>query len=540
MNPHESFDRELRDLFRDYQPEVPADAWSRLQDAQKKKRPNGWWNPARTGLFFAAVCISGIAVWYVAFSNQLNTHRYSEQTSGTSATTPITPAAQQQNKMQEASGAQQAATKSAVNQTTSLLSVADATDPTSNTSAATSKTPAGNSDITGTSDVLKTSTPSGKKSASGTYSNSSGATSPLTYSADFKKKRNYNNQNAIAVNQPVLDSDQSNINASPDVKPEEKSTTKNRQQRKQKGAHRFRINPSESENSIQDNDVAAAGKIVKPVLSQDQNRQHLMAEASKIYAASLANQTRTSITSGGIPGCPKADLDAAGNKDYLEFYAGPDLARKHYSDTGQSMYLQRRKESTQTLLSWSAGVRYTRVFNNGVSFRTGFNYSQINERFRYVNSNTVQMNYEIDPYSGDTLAVTRVTGTRYKTTYNRFRSLDIPLLLGYEMGTGRLHVNLNAGLLVNIYNWQKGDVLDTSYHPVSITTGKGNAQYMYKTNAGLGFTGGASVYYRLTDRYHLLAEPYFRYHFAPISNSALSLQEKFTTLGIRLGLRVDF
>lgn len=534
MNPHESFDRELRDLFREYQPEVPADAWSRLQDAQKKRRPNGWWNPARIGLFFTAVSITGICVWYFVFSNKPSVFASSEPEVNQSATSAPLP------DPSENSTGQSASATAAKNSNTNTVSGADGVDPASLSGSSTSNTISDNKKSAASTDTDPASLGSNHKST-GSHAASSGPGTFRNYSAASSNKAGIANRNQVPaemdanqLNQPIgiadLKAAKSGMNFAT-----------NRRQHRKKGSGRFRTqsaNPiqADSDNSDPADLMTQSGSSGSP----DQNLQHLLAEANKIYAASLARPSGTSISPGGIPGCPKSDLDAAGNKDYLEFYAGPDFARKQYSDTGQSVYMQRRKESTQTLLSFSAGVRYTRVFNNGVSFRTGLNYSQINERFRYVNSNTVQMNYEIDPYSGDTLAVTRVTGTRYKTTYNRFRSIDIPLLLGYEMGTGRFHVNLNAGLLVNIYNWQKGDVLDTSFHPVSITTGKGNAQYMYKTNAGLGFTGGASIYYRLNDRYHLLAEPYFRYHFAPISNSALSLQEKFTTLGIRLGLRMDF
>jgi len=94
--------------------------------------------------------------------------------------------------------------------------------------------------------------------------------------------------------------------------------------------------------------------------------------------------------------------------------------------------------------------------------------------------------------------------------------------------------------VINLYSWQKGELLDTAFQPVSITTGKGVPAFQYKTNIGVGFTAAASVYYKLNDRLHLLAEPYFRYNFSPMNKEALSLQERFTTMGLRLGIRIDF
>jgi hypothetical protein len=239
-----------------------------------------------------------------------------------------------------------------------------------------------------------------------------------------------------------------------------------------------------------------------------------------------------------LPGCPTIEKDAAGNKKYFEFYGGPDYAFRSLQDTGNSTYLQKRKESTKFKSGFSAGVRYTKVFNNSMSVRAGVNYSQINEKFSFNQGNIVQVTYIINS-SGDTIGSYTTTGSRYKTTVNRYRSIDIPLVIGYEVGNGRLHANINAGPVVNIYSWQKGDVLDASGNPVSITTGKGSSPYQFKTNAGIGFIGAVSVYYKLNDRLHIMAEPYFRYNLSQMNKESITLKQKYQTAGLRLGIRLD-
>lgn len=237
--------------------------------------------------------------------------------------------------------------------------------------------------------------------------------------------------------------------------------------------------------------------------------------------------------------CPGSEKNAAGNKRYFEIYGGPDYVFRSFSDTANSAYLQKRKESTRFSSAFSVGLRYTRVFNNAMSFRTGINFSQVNEKFKFVQGQMVQLVYIIDS-NGDTTGSYATTGTRYKTTHNRYRTIDIPLTVGYEMGNGRLHTNINAGLVVNIYSWQKGDILDNAGQPINITTGKASSPYQFKTNVGLGFMGGASFYYKLTGNLHVLAEPYFRYNFSPANKAEITLKQKYTTAGLRLGLRIDF
>ena len=261
----------------------------------------------------------------------------------------------------------------------------------------------------------------------------------------------------------------------------------------------------------------------------------------KIEAAKKANADNLlHLTPFGYqPGCPAMEKDASGNKKYIEFYAGPDYALRSLKDTGNSAYLQKRKESEKFTSAYSAGVRYTRVFNNAMSVRVGVNYSQINEKFTYKQGGLIQVTYIINA-NGDTTGSYITTGTRYKTTHNKYRSIDIPLVVGYELGNGRLHANINAGAVINVYSWQKGEVLDTAYQPVSMTTGKGSSAYQFKSNAGIGFVGAVSVYYKLNDKLHIMAEPYYRHNFSPMNKDEnLTIKQKYNTIGLKVGLRVD-
>jgi hypothetical protein len=184
-----------------------------------------------------------------------------------------------------------------------------------------------------------------------------------------------------------------------------------------------------------------------------------------------------------------------------------------------------------------------------MSVRSGLNFSQVNEKFSYINPNelkfiTVITRRVVVRSPGDTLYFNdtlqyQQSVTHVKTTYNHFRSIDVPLVIGYELGNGRIHANINAGVIINVYSWYKGDVLDTSYQPVSITTGKGSSTYQFKTNIGVGFLGSISLYYKMTDKMHFVLEPYLRYNMSPMSKDNLNLQQRDHTLGVRLGLRFD-
>lgn len=237
--------------------------------------------------------------------------------------------------------------------------------------------------------------------------------------------------------------------------------------------------------------------------------------------------------------CPTAEKNASGNKRYIEIYGGPDYVFNDISDPALSTYLQQRKASTHPLMSFSMGIRYTKVFGSGMSIRTGLNYSQVNEAFKSVKGQVTQ-NVYITNTQGDTTGTYTVTGTQYNENTNKYRTIDIPLVAGYEFGNGRLHANLNAGAMINISSKHSGYVLDTNGAAVDISSGKNSSVYKYKTNAGVSLTGGLSVYYKLNDNLHVMAEPYFRYSLSPVTQSALTLKQKYHTAGLRLGVRLDF
>ena len=284
-------------------------------------------------------------------------------------------------------------------------------------------------------------------------------------------------------------------------------------------------------------DQSTAGNNTGSNAQQDLFLQRLPLSLSSMYKSKTFTPEvkRFNLQSLQIP-CP--EKNAAGNRSYVEIYGGPDFAFRSFSDTPNSAYLEKRKESTSISSAFSADLRYTRVFNNGISFRTGINYSQINEKFSFVQGNIIQVVYVTDA-NGDTTGSYTTTATRYKKTFNRYRSIDVPVLIGYEIGNGRLHTNINAGAIINVYSWQQGDLLDKSLQPVNINTGGTKSPYQFKTNIGLGFMGAVSLYYKLNNKLHLLAEPYFRYNFSPMSKAELTLKQKYSSAGIRLGVRMD-
>lgn len=482
MNYNQHFDEHIKEQFLDYTPQVHLRIWENIAREREKKRPAGFWLRffnRRTLILAGSLLLvaGGSAYFYTAGQHTDNDVPGNIAGTNSQPAGSITTTNQNTAVVPAATGN---ASSAAINEPVSSNNNTDnTTGKPGNTADNSSAQPAGNA--------------SGKQPVSRNMTHNTGNSQPE------------------AVTAPGTGRSKTYSNAA---------------------RQRTRI-----QNGTAVTDPEPAGD--EPVVTNENyNLPSLLFTAQKNSSTKKENKLRKPVFFIADPGCPSIEKNAAGNKTYFEIYGGPDYAFRNMSDTGNSAYLQKRKESTRFSSAFSAGLRYTRVFNNGISFRTGINYSQINEKFTYSEGNIVQVIYIINN-AGDTIGSYMTSGTRYKTTQNKFRTIDVPLVLGYELGNGRLHTNINAGVIVNAYSWQKGEVLDSNYKPVNITTGKSNSPYQFKTNIGVGFIGSVSVYYKLSDRWHILAEPYFRYNLTPASRETITFKQKYNTAGLRVGLRYD-
>jgi hypothetical protein len=223
---------------------------------------------------------------------------------------------------------------------------------------------------------------------------------------------------------------------------------------------------------------------------------------------------------------------------YLEMYGGTDLTWREFSDNSNTGYLKLRASSTQTSLAYNLGIRYVRVFKNNWLIRAGLHYGQINERFNFKEGNVIQTTFILNN-SGDTTGSYQTSFTRFKTTYNRYRTFDLPLSVGHLFSWEKWKLQLDAGAVVNLRSINTGEVLSLQEKPVSIHADGSENPYQLKRNIGIGLIGSIGSYYQLNDQWALFAETNMRYNPTSMTQNSLSLKQKFHTSGIRLGVRIN-
>lgn len=251
------------------------------------------------------------------------------------------------------------------------------------------------------------------------------------------------------------------------------------------------------------------------------------------------------------PSCPT--INGPRRRDlYLEIYAGPDYNVRTLSTTSAPAgYVRERKENENYRTSFSAGVRLVKNLGEKTLIKTGVNYSQINERLKLVAENSKQQTQIITIRTvirapGDTLFVRDTmyyeqNGTRYRTTYNRYRFIDVPVLFSYEFGNPDLmHFAVSAGAVINIASFYGGEVLDTTYQPVKISTNTGTNVNNWRNNIGVGVFASLALYKKLNDRVHLFAEPYMRYNLNPVTQQNSFIKQRYLITGMQLGVRYNF
>lgn len=248
--------------------------------------------------------------------------------------------------------------------------------------------------------------------------------------------------------------------------------------------------------------------------------------------------------------CPLAKRDYTSVKPrhksglYLEIFASPDYITKQVTPNANlnPAYLNRKDSSETASSSFTAGLRLSKSFGS-IAVKTGLQYSQVNETFRYRSENekrltTVVTLHTIVRSPGDTLQIRDTssfeqTGYRNKISNNRYVSVDIPLLLGYEWNNEKWRAGVTAGIILNLYSQQTGRLLDTAYVPVAF--GKDNT--IFKKNMGLGLYAGLSLAKVMRNGTEIFAEPYFRYKVGYMTKSDNPFNQKFNVAGINLGVR---
>ncbi len=233
---------------------------------------------------------------------------------------------------------------------------------------------------------------------------------------------------------------------------------------------------------------------------------------------------------------------------FVEAYAGPVLASRKLTSRAEdvSEYIARRDSTESSHLSWNAGVRVGYLHHSGISVRIGAHYTQVEELFNYVTSSFGQTSTRYDTFydgSGAIIDIDTVTivetGKRVKETHNRYHTVDIPLLVGYQVSRGDWSYGVHAGPVFNVAFIKKGDILSPAGTPVSISDHGSTPPYLaFRNKLGMSIYAAGYIGHRIGYRTMLYAEPYLLARLASITLNSYPIDQRQTTVGLSVGIRV--
>lgn len=226
---------------------------------------------------------------------------------------------------------------------------------------------------------------------------------------------------------------------------------------------------------------------------------------------------------------------------FLDVYGSPDYAIRRLQNVSGDFqnYIQVRDSTEARWYAFSAGVRLSRVFSSSIALRVGLHYAQINEIFDYKQHDFTRITrttVEIRDVSGALLRIDTLEkvemGVRQRTDYNRYRAIDLPLQIGYEMGNKKITWSGNLGLNLNLYSWQSGKLLNTNLEPTEVE----NSQ-AFRTQVGLSAFASVGCYINMSRNWQFLIEPNIRYQIGSWTRNNYPLRQDYTTLGLFTGVR---
>lgn len=235
------------------------------------------------------------------------------------------------------------------------------------------------------------------------------------------------------------------------------------------------------------------------------------------------------------------------------YYSSDFIARKLTSDNElYNGYLNMRNQTEKSIYSFSAGVRFGYNLSYRWNLHTGLNYSQINEKFEYI-----------DPESNQTRIITIkdyvylngkivdsiiteeeviIPGTTKLKVYNKFKTIDIPVIARYTLlANNKISLSATTGIFINLALNERGMILDKdATTPIAITSQNKTDNAYFKSQLGLSLYGGLNLAYHLTSNIDLLFEPNVKIQTENMTTEHYPLKQRYNTYGIATGLRYKF
>ncbi len=232
------------------------------------------------------------------------------------------------------------------------------------------------------------------------------------------------------------------------------------------------------------------------------------------------------------------------SRSFLELYTGVGSVHRELADPTKPYdnYTNIRAATETPLDAFHLGINYGRHLGKQFYISAGMEFSQITERFSFTNfeltgtetRDSLVTNLYVDAAGFATSTLGTGTGTVYSNVnyvlYNRYRNVTIPLTAGWRITTGKWAIGLSAGVDFSLAFGFKGTILDTHLDFDSNPS-------LFRNRAGLSWTAGLDIGYRISEDFSLFLRPSFRSVPNIIDDTQSSAEQLYKLYRVGLGLR---
>lgn len=248
-------------------------------------------------------------------------------------------------------------------------------------------------------------------------------------------------------------------------------------------------------------------------------------------------QEKVQVNSAAAEGCNVYKNNTS--HFYIDGYYAPELASRSFSADKISdlAYAEKRSATEKAIMSYTIGLRASVVFPSGIAVRSGLQFSNNTERFDYIKETQI-ITIERKDKDGNVIGFETIEKEIMDQSYNHYKYVDIPIIIGYEKELKDFILSLNTGLGINISSSQSGKIYQSDLKSIYNVgnQGEGNT-VLYKNHAGISWIGSIGLNYKYNDKIMLMLEPSARYYLKSITDEAYPLRQKYLFMGLNIGLR---
>lgn len=226
---------------------------------------------------------------------------------------------------------------------------------------------------------------------------------------------------------------------------------------------------------------------------------------------------------------------------FVDVYYAPEIASRTLKTTDPALqtYVDDRSNSEKPIISYSTGVKASIVLSNGLTVRGGVSFSSNTERFDFVKE-TQTIKKEIFNNEGHLVRTEYTELVIMDKSYNKYKYVDVPIMLGYEKDLKDFVLSLNGGIGINVSSSQSGKIYKDNKNKMTFYTLEENGEEnkpIFRKNAGLSLIGSVGLNYKYNERIMLLLEPSARYYVRSLSDPINPVSQNYLYLGLNIGLR---